>query len=74
MAEGRTGLGYAVWDLNNEALPKAATGMVGARGDDDNGGVRDEVRGQERGISGSDAASFELSHVRLDKPSQPMGA
>jgi hypothetical protein len=48
--------------------------MVGARGDDDNGGVRDEVRGQERGISGSDAASFELSHVRLDKPSQPMGA
>ena len=34
--------------LNNEALPKAATGMVGARGDDDNGGVRDEVRGQER--------------------------
>jgi hypothetical protein len=33
------------WDLN-EALPWAETGIV-ARGDDDNGGVRDEVRGQD---------------------------
>lgn len=36
----------SVYEDPNEALPWAATGIV-ARGDDDNGGVRDEVRGQD---------------------------